>query len=133
VPPESNDSGKLVQRILDLATGRVEDIADHLTAIDICLRGDTEGKVRGMIARMDAIEKSCRQNHGSDQRLQIQMDTNRMEVPPAPPARPPFWRGVSGRFLIVCALIALGLLAVIFNAKNLGELCGSLLLKLTGQ
>jgi hypothetical protein len=129
VPPESNDSGKLVQRILDLATGRVEDIADHLTAIDICLRGDTEGKVRGMIARMDAIEKSCRQNHGADQRLQIQMDTNRMEVP----ARPPFWCGVSGRFLIVCALIALGLLAVIFNAKNFGELCGALLLKLTGQ
>ena len=47
--------------------------------------------------------------------------------------RPPFWHHVSGRFLIICGLIALALLALIFNARNLGEFCGTLLAKLAGQ
>lgn len=46
--------------------------------------------------------------------------------------RPPFWRNVSGRFLIICGLIALALLALIFNARGLVELAGTLLGKLAG-
>ena len=78
---ETSDSGSVVDRLLDLATGEVQEVAGHVQAIDVCLRGDPEGKTLGLIARMNALEKGCRQNHGNDQRLQIQADTNRMESP----------------------------------------------------
>ena len=77
----TSDSGSVVDRLLDLATGEVQEVAGHVEAIDVCLRGDAEGKTLGLIARMNALEKGCRQNHGNDQRLQIQADTNRMESP----------------------------------------------------
>ena len=77
----TDDSGSVVDRLLDLATGEVQEVAGHVQAIDVCLRGNQEGTTRGLIARMDALERGCRQNHGNDQRLQIQADTNRMEAP----------------------------------------------------
>jgi len=47
--------------------------------------------------------------------------------------RPPFWARMDARAWAVCMLIALALLAVIFNAQNLGELCGTLLARMAGQ
>lgn len=47
--------------------------------------------------------------------------------------RPPFWRNVNGRFLIIAGLIALALLAVLFNARNLAELAGAILAKMAGH
>jgi hypothetical protein len=48
-------------------------------------------------------------------------------------SHPPFWHNVDARLLIICGLIALALLAVIFNARNLGELFGTLIAKLAGK
>ena len=82
------DSGKILEKVLDLATGKVDEIAEHqdrtdrdIESVDFCLRGDKEGRVLGLVARVSNIEKACRQNHGNDQRPQIQADTNRMEAP----------------------------------------------------
>ena len=81
----SSDSGSVVDRLLDLATDEVQKTGEHVQIIEDCLRGNLQTGTRGLIERMNAIEKSCRQNHGNDQRLQqsqqIQMDTNRMEAP----------------------------------------------------
>ena len=81
----TDDSGSVVDRLLDLATGEVQKTGEHVQIIEDCLLGNLQTGTRGLIERMNAIEKSCRQNHGKDQRLQqsqqIQMDTNRMEAP----------------------------------------------------
>jgi len=48
-------------------------------------------------------------------------------------ATPRFWWGINARFLIICGLIALALLALIFNASNLGEFAGTLLARVIGH
>jgi hypothetical protein len=48
-------------------------------------------------------------------------------------SRPPFWRNISGRFLIISGLIALLLLSAMFNAGNLGKLCWELLARMAGK
>lgn len=84
--PEQPESGKLLEKVVDLATGEIQEIAAHVGTIDTCLRGDAEGKTLGLIARMTAMERACRLNHGDErdraQQQQIQIDTNRMEFRP---------------------------------------------------
>lgn len=145
--PEQTESGKLLQQVIDLATGEVHDIGEHVNVIDTCLRGDMQGdsdsRRLGLLARMTILEATCKRNHNGKggeeraQQLREQVDTNRMEAQqvaePDPSWRARFREGLTGRFLIISALVALALLAVIFNARHVGELCLALLSKMAGQ
>jgi hypothetical protein len=88
VPESTNsDSGKLLQSVVELATGEIQEIAAHVKTIDTCLRGDIEGGNPGLIHRMTTIEANCKRNHRQEgereQLVQEQINTNRMEVPRA--------------------------------------------------
>jgi hypothetical protein len=63
LPKETNDSGDLLQQALDLATGEVHEIGEHVKGIDECLRGKLGGETLGLIGRVTALETSCRRNH----------------------------------------------------------------------
>ena len=68
---EQTDSGRLLQSVVEIATGEVQEIAAHVGTIDTCLRGDLATGTHGLIERMNAIENSCRQNHGVNGNRQV--------------------------------------------------------------